>query len=1128
MRHFNLTAEKCLRKRISIHIHRSFLIVVSFCIATLVMVWFPSHLSAQNALGVQVPDEFEVTLFADDDLAHNIYSMTIDSYGRVVVSGAGYVKILLDNDQDGKADEARLFVAGPKTGAQGMYFAGPDLLCSGDGGLIRYKDRNGDGKADGPPDTFWKTKTGGEHDLHAIRKGPDGWWYAIAGNYAEIDEKYVTLSTSPIKKPQAGTVLRFKPDLSGSEVYAHGFRNAYDFDFGHAGDLFSFDSDGERDISLPWYRPTRVYHVLPGSHQGWFTRSWKSPDYFFDLPPVVGSFGRGSPTGVETYRHTQFPEQYHGALFVLDWTYGRVIAMPMEEDGSTWKSEPIEFMTAVGQHGFAPTDVAVGIDGALYVCVGGRGTRGGVYRITAKQHSPVHTEQHYDLANPSSRQAKVQHCLSAPQPLSSWSRRIWEPLVDELTSEPFITAALDESLPVAKRIRAIEILTEKFGGLDGDLVTTLAADSEPLVRARAAWSLGRTSPAQPDVRQLGQFLADKHPYVVRSAHEALLSAETEVLDQFSDAIGKTLGMEDHFVRQAASRVMVNLSQTAFRQTAAVGFQQGWNSSIPVAAAYSAKLPGVQPYPVEIALRILNSDGDERLKLEAIRVLQIGLGGLVPGNDEIPAVYDGYASPASLSSQAAVVKPVVETIEKRYPTGMATLDHEYERLLAIVSSNSAQAFAAIVEKLTDESHPVDDIHRLIVLSRMSAARSAEQTKTIAKALVGLEGKIAARNLRQDSNWADRTMEMYFGLIDKDQKLAEAILEQPEFGGPGHVSFVSAFPPERFDDAIAAFSRQARINPDFEWNADVVLLLAESLEEADQQLLREKFDDFSLRNSVVLALSGDPQENDRRFFYTVLESGTLEVIQEAISALGLLSASESSAENVALLRALRRMGSKDEELMIRDQLVELLRRNLGEQFGYQFGKANSAQREVIEQWVLLVQAKFPEEYQKQLGTDEGGIEEMKLRLATVDWSIGRPEQGQLLFKQRACAQCHGSRRALGPDLTGVAGRFSHEDLFTAIYFPNRDVSPRYQTTQVITQNGQVRTGLVVYESVDGMVLRDSNNQTYRIEADDIEVKRRRNQSLMPSGLLKDLTEQDLADLYAYLRSLGSRQTAAKSTD
>ena len=96
------------------------------------------------------------------------------------------------------------------------------------------------------------------------------------------------------------------------------------------------------------------------------------------------------------------------------------------------------------------------------------------------------------------------------------------------------------------------------------------------------------------------------------------------------------------------------------------------------------------------------------------------------------------------------------------------------------------------------------------------------------------------------------------------------------------------------------------------------------------------------------------------------------------------------------------------------------------------------------------------------------------------------------------------------------------------PNRDVSPRYQTTLVETKSGKVFTGLVVYHSVDGVTLRSGTRQTFRIEADDIETQRIVNTSLMPAGLLNDLKPADLADLYRYLQTLArpqSETTAAR---
>jgi putative heme-binding domain-containing protein len=114
-----------------------------------------------------------------------------------------------------------------------------------------------------------------------------------------------------------------------------------------------------------------------------------------------------------------------------------------------------------------------------------------------------------------------------------------------------------------------------------------------------------------------------------------------------------------------------------------------------------------------------------------------------------------------------------------------------------------------------------------------------------------------------------------------------------------------------------------------------------------------------------------------------------------------------------------------------------------------------------------------------------------------------------------------------LSGAAKRFSKEDLFTAIAIPSRDVPARYQTTVVQTKDGKTFSGLVVYESVDGFILRNGTGQTFRIETTQVEEKRKSPVSLMPTGLLKDLAPQDYADLYAHLQALGTLSTAGGRT-
>jgi putative heme-binding domain-containing protein len=278
-------------------------------------------------------------------------------------------------------------------------------------------------------------------------------------------------------------------------------------------------------------------------------------------------------------------------------------------------------------------------------------------------------------------------------------------------------------------------------------------------------------------------------------------------------------------------------------------------------------------------------------------------------------------------------------------------------------------------------------------------------------------------------------------------------------------------------------------------------------------------------VLVVLSGDPQPQDRSLFVQGLEVSQPEVLTACLDALGRLPASDDGAENVALVRCLRRLGAVKNESPLRDRVVQLLRRNSQREFGFAFlvdgalpvGTTEADQRAAIDRWTDWVVKEFPNDA-VQL-REGGGTDASTLRqtLALADWASGDAARGRAFFEKRSCAQCHGGRQALGPDLSGVAGRFSRDDLFTAIVDPNRDVSNRYQTTMIETTDGKVFSGLIIYESVDGLILRNSTNQTFRVATRDIEFRRQLPQSLMPTGLLKDATPENLADLYAYLRSL-----------
>jgi putative membrane-bound dehydrogenase-like protein len=1076
-----------------------------------------------SAAEVSVPPGFEAHLFADDELAHDVFSMTINAAGNVVVAGSGYVKTLIDSDGDGTADAARTFADGPKTGSQGMFFLGRDLLCTGDGALLRYRDANGDGRADGPPDRFLEFKTGGEHDVHSIQRGPDGWWYLNAGNYAGITDKYATEATSPIKQPLAGVIFRLKPDLTGGEIVAHGLRNAYDFAFHSQGDIFTFDSDGERDISLPWYRPTRVFQAVPGSHAGWVTRSWKQPDYFIDMPPVMAEFGRGSPTGVVSYRHRQFPEKYRDSLFALDWTYGRVLNLQLEKNGAAFTATTEEFMTGVGQFGFAPTDAAVGPDGSLYVSIGGRGTRGGVYRIRHVAGEATRTDDSKARPdNTTTTESKVTACLTAPQPLSSWSRAIWEPLSKAAGRDAFERAAKDQNRDAAQRVRAIEVLVERFGGPTSSTLASLTKDAVPEVRARTAWAIGRTPRFADEIPQLiAPLVADTDPFVGRVACEALVGQPGEINNAaLATALAKRLGSTTRFDRIAAARLIPQLSKETFRTLAVQAAKLGWSAGVSNAFGFIGRKPGFNSYAFEIALRVLDRDLPAELKLEAVRLMQLGLGDLTPPKNV--AVFDGYAPALDISEFDRELDPYRIRLAELFPTGDTRLDYELARLLAMLQPYNAALLTKILAKITDDSHPTDDLHYLIAAARNSASRDSDHRIAVARALVRMEPKLQALKLNIDTNWEPRLKELYHALVELDPLLPDVLIEQSEFGRPNHVLYMSELPGELLAAAIAGFSRQVETDADYPWTNDVLFVFGESKKPAHRQLIRDQFPNFAVRNAVLMVLASKPAESDRAKFVEGLETPQVEVLEACLQALGKLSPSNEGTENVALVRCLRRLGTEKNEATARRLVIEVLRRNSNTEFGFVLTVPSSEpQTAAVKAWTDWAISDFPDEstaLTSNAAPDAAVIQEL---LSKMDWSTGDAARGQKFFNARSCIQCHGGRSSLGPDLAGVAKRFSRDDLFTAIVNPNRDVSSRYQTTMVVTDEGKVYTGLVIYHSVDGMILRNATNQTFRLETSDIEVKRKLPQSLMPPGLLKGATQQNLADLNAYLQSLGGNR-------
>jgi glucose/arabinose dehydrogenase len=178
----------------------------------------------------------------------------------------------------------------------------------------------------------------------------------------------------------AGHILRVKPDGSKITLPAGGLRNPLDIAFNQENELFTFDADMERDVGTPWYMPTRVLHVVAGADFGWRRGTGRYPAWYADTLPSVIDIGLSSPTGIYFGYGAEFPKRYREALYILDWSYGRIIAVHLKNTGVTYAATQEDFVTG---RPLNVTDGCIGPDGAMWFITGGRGTQSGLYRVTA-------------------------------------------------------------------------------------------------------------------------------------------------------------------------------------------------------------------------------------------------------------------------------------------------------------------------------------------------------------------------------------------------------------------------------------------------------------------------------------------------------------------------------------------------------------------------------------------------------------------------------------------------------------------------------------------------------------------------------------------------------------------------
>jgi putative heme-binding domain-containing protein len=136
-----------------------------------------------------------------------------------------------------------------------------------------------------------------------------------------------------------------------------------------------------------------------------------------------------------------------------------------------------------------------------------------------------------------------------------------------------------------------------------------------------------------------------------------------------------------------------------------------------------------------------------------------------------------------------------------------------------------------------------------------------------------------------------------------------------------------------------------------------------------------------------------------------------------------------------------------------------------------------------------------------------------------TAGSPDAGRPLF-EKTCAGCHRFGDAIGkdvgPDLTTIASRFKRRDVLESILWPSKVISDQYKSESFEMKDSSVITGVVVREDATRIFVRTAESPERPVQVPKAQVTNRGEStvSLMPVGLLDPYTEEDIANLLAFL--------------
>jgi len=1044
-----------------------------------------------HAADPQVPEGFVIEKIAGYPLIHRPIFACLDEAGCLYVGESSgenlkrddmlakrphWITRLEDTDGDGVYDKSTRFVENI-TLPQGCLWYQGSLYVTCPPGIWKFTDTDGDGIADERKEILTGFGfSGNACDTHGPFVSPSGRLYIVQGRHGHEfkDENGVVYSQG-----KAGRIYSCTPD--GKDVRIHGgggFDNPVEVDFTDAGECIGTVNILYRDRGdclIHWVEGS----VFPREDQADAVAEFK---WTGGLLSPIRDVGHTAISGITRYRGAHFGPEFRNRWFHAEFNTHKVRYSELKRTGSTFTADVNDFLTC-DDGDFHPTDVLEDADGSLLV---------------------LNTGGWFLLGCPTSRIAKPE--------IYGGVYRVRK------TDGPLVTDPRGKTLPK---------LTSQGNPLE-EIVSRLD-DPRPAVREQTVRTLRGRPELLASIREELQLPIDTAPVPWSE-----LNSKSRPAHVFAGLLRAT--SEDPGANMLAASRLAHLPD--------------WNN-LPedqlatatefalMTLLHARDLVWKTPLTESVSKRLLQS-----LIGAPPEVFRAGmeLAATVCTDRRTPIVQVDDPFLQRFVGTAAG-QAVDRFSEHCFIYALIRLNRPVPLIACLSSTSPAVQRAAVIALDQMDSQP---LQRGMVVPLLSSANASLQQTALD--VIGRHPGWAAETLAVLKTWVkepelstDRRAALSGFLIAQlgdpaVQQMTVEVMNDPATSPAARLLFwealqkstISAWP-----ETFREFHRDA-LRASEETDTQLVALRVATqrsltgFETELKKLSTENQSPLAVRCEAVTALGAAGQPLEESVFQPLLQQ--------------LADASSSSDDKTSIGRAIGASQLSASQLtklttgldaagpLVVPALIKAFTRSSDEAVGQALVAAllkSDATVSLSPDELAGILRRYPDPVREaakplfaKLGIDVAAQEARLAELAPLLTGGNAAAGREIFFGQKAaCASCHavgnlGAR--IGPHLTTIGASRSPQDLLEAIVFPSASFVNGYRTTLVVTVEGKILQGVISAETTDTITLKTQDLREMTLRRDDIEEQRESSTSIMPAGLDRQLTPQELRDLLAFLQS------------